>query len=386
MNPGKPGSRRRQRHDNDHFVHHPLVDPLRPFSARDAMPGPPLPRPSSAFTRAVEAGVRRGVMTATPASFASRAGRVGAGAAAEAEGRVGEVVMNRADRRVRREARRGWVDEAVVAAFEGEVLAFLRQFHLADETEEEEEDVEDAKEEVGEVVVVPQDEGSVRPIPVRPMHAGTTAFSLAGLSSSLGTVIGASPALSLMASPALSSLSTSVRSWAGAAFSSSSTSLESAGPDEGGWIEIDDSQNEARASSPTSSDGGAGGWVRLEREEDGETGGCGRRRWMKLVISDKALRLVVHVMCKYYGLTSFSEDRDDGVRVTHVHVPDCMLVLRPTPAKAMDGVDDEGGELDKELKEEEAARAGAIADPEEDEGLLYLPKPERSFTDFLFGE
>ncbi|KAJ3070448.1 hypothetical protein HDU98_006553 [Podochytrium sp. JEL0797] len=55
MKPGKEGSRRRRRQENDTFAHHPLVKALDPltsslFDRRDLFPGPMMPQPKTIFT------------------------------------------------------------------------------------------------------------------------------------------------------------------------------------------------------------------------------------------------------------------------------------------------------------------------------------------------
>ncbi|KAJ3113979.1 hypothetical protein HDU96_002671 [Phlyctochytrium bullatum] len=344
---GKVGSRRRQRHDNNHFVDHPLVDPNEPYKPRDAHPGPPMPRPKTVFSL-VPPGLRPRVFSAT----------VDAPAPAPApvqERRLGEKAMTKAHRCLRRDLRRGrWISEEAVAKFEAEIVGFVVQLEEAREGRE----MEEQRRRIGDVGKGESQQGSLdtvvggdEPVSVLP---SASPVNRSNASVATGSSLSSDDGLCLddleddaivLPSPAATpsaAKSAAIATPAGRSSISSSTSTTvSGGPTaSNGWINIRLPQVAAAAATPdwvwvdatpstaveTCLAGGAGAAEKnvspceaakkdeVEEEEEEELMVC-----MSMVINDSSLRLLVHMMCRYYGLLSHSENDTENRRVTFIY-------------------------------------------------------------------
>ncbi|KAJ3219211.1 hypothetical protein HDU67_002207 [Dinochytrium kinnereticum] len=279
---GKIGSRRRQRYDNNHFVDHPLVDPAEPFKAKDAFPGPPMPRPKTVFSL-VPPSLRSRVLSPPTDVTPPRPQPV-------PEIRVGEKAMTKSDRSLRRELRRArWVSEEAISRFEEEIVAFVEMISL--------------------------DEGLVNvgsPSPIKKSNVSVaTGSSLDSFDDeeldAIPRVLSFSTTEDRVEEPrtSVSSSSSSLNEW---------ISLKAPAVD-GLWV-----------------------WVDAEPSMDGKPELVEGETRLSLVIHDTSVRLIVHTMCRYYGLLSHSEDDAQGRRVTFIYPS--PLSSKPTPQPASEPITD----------------------------------------------
>ncbi|KAJ3159610.1 hypothetical protein HDU86_001619 [Geranomyces michiganensis] len=84
-----------------------------------------------------------------------------------------------------------------------------------------------------------------------------------------------------------------------------------------------------------------------------------------LEISDKFLRLLVHLMCRFYGLVSQSTDECNGTRVTYIRPRAALLAATAFVAA-------------------EAEADGQVAEQQHRRSILAAARPSISFSDYLF--
>jgi hypothetical protein len=122
------------------------------------------------------------------------------------------------------------------------------------------------------------------------------------------------------------------------------------------WVVLKDSK----------STGSGSGWVQVTVGDDKSSEALRQDvRHLALKIDDKFLRLVVHTMCRYYRLTSFSEDQKDGTRVT--------IITRTLHQGSLSTVTSHPDEVGQDKKEKKALHVNVV-------DVL----PASSFTEFLF--
>ncbi|KAJ3106949.1 hypothetical protein HDU97_005230 [Phlyctochytrium planicorne] len=361
---GKVGSRRRQRHDNNNFVDHPLVDPNEPFKPKDVYPIP-LPRPKTVFSL-VPPALRSKVLAAESSRLAPES----------LLPKIGEKALTKADRNLRKELRRaGWASADAVASFEVEVVGFLNRL-------EEVEDVEELAKAFEDAVVV---EGAS---PVKRSNVSVATGSSLGSDdedederrASVGTPVKrlfgprsvASPCLrdernqinmrlassrssvssSRSSTSSFSSLSSS--NWVNVGRSAGSA-VVMPGPNDGMWVLVDATPRSSGAATPVE---------KVER--------------LSMVISDVSLRLIVHTMCRYYGLLSHSEDDIQGRRITFIYPPSTSLsvVVKPEPQPA---------EPTPATAETDSTCTETGTETRLDEPVRRFPLPDVSFVDYIFG-
>ncbi|KAJ3410765.1 hypothetical protein HDV05_003267 [Chytridiales sp. JEL 0842] len=258
---GKEGSRRRQRHDNNTFADHPMVKALDPailLEPQDFNPAYSMPRRPTIFSH-VPKSARHHLMNVNPE--VPKAAPTSKNTACI----MGENALSKADRRLRRQLRRGnWSCRETLESFEKEVIDF---FYSLDADE-----VNAAAEKETEGCSSGNLDGHLRsePVPIAQTRRKESSW--------------------------ISASSSSCDS-----FESTST-LEFESPDE-------DDENE--------------GWVRVESKtvegaSKPKTAGPAdsERLTLAMRIDDKFLRLLVHTMCRYYKLGSHTEEQPDGSKVT----------------------------------------------------------------------
>ncbi|KAH6586241.1 hypothetical protein BASA50_000705 [Batrachochytrium salamandrivorans] len=242
---GKPGSRRRNRHDNIHFIDHPLAPAADPnfVHEHDRVPGGyVLPRKATIFSSITFSDHRKLLVNITPDDlYATNVHTSDAHGHGKVSSKVkslsmlaGESNLNRSDRRMCQTLRRTNCDAEMLHRLEYSLVEFIKQ--------------------------------------------------------------------SLMDSPDpwTSRVSSSDIELARSIDSTDSWGIPNSNQLEDGWVHLDSGSNGSLESSPSESDS----------------------VHMKLEITSSFLRLIIHIMCRYYQLGSSSEnDLVSGKRVTTVQNP-----------------------------------------------------------------